>query len=117
MRTTKIDATNQTFGRLASKIAFILRGKSNPSFKPNEIPKEKVIVKNLDKVKFTGKKKEGKIYYRHSKYPGSIKKETLKQRWDKDPLKALKRTVFDMLPKNKIRKEIIKNLTAANTQQ
>ena len=106
----KIDATNQSFGRLASKIASILRGKTSPNFQPYLMPQEKVIVENILKIKFTGKKLENKIYYTHSKYPGSIKARTLKQRWTKNPSEVLKKTVLDMLPKNKLQKKIIQNL-------
>lgn len=106
----KIDAANQSFGRLASKIALILRGKTSPDFQPHIMPKSKVLVENISKIKFTGKKLENKIYYSHSKYPGSIKAKTLKERWAKNPSEVLKKTVLDMLPKNKLRKRIIKNL-------
>lgn len=106
----KIDATNQVFGRLASKVAAILRGKSLPSYQPHLMPAVKVKLENLSKIKFTGKKKDKKIYYRHSKYPGSIKARTLGENWDKDPKKVFKKTVLDMLPKNKLRSKIIKNL-------
>lgn len=106
----KIDATNQIFGRLASKVAGILRGKSLPTFQPYLMPEIKVILENLSEIKFTGKKKDKKIYYRHSKYPGSIKARTLRESWDKNPKEVFKKTVLDMLPKNKLRNKIIKNL-------
>ena len=110
----KIDASNQAFGRLASRIAHVLRGKNSPNFTPNILPQEKVIVENISKISFSGKKLDKKKYYRHSKYPGSIKMATLRERWDKDPREVFKKTVFDMLPKNRMRSKIIKNLIIRN---
>ncbi len=106
----KIDATNQSFGRLASKTAYILRGKTNLNYQPHLMPQDSVVIENILKIKFTGKKMEKKLYHRHSKYPGSIKTRTLKERWVKNPAATFKKTVLDMLPKNKLRNKIIKNL-------
>jgi len=106
----KIDATNQSFGRMASQVAKILIGKTNPNYQPHIMPKEKVLVENLAKIKFTGKKFQNKIYYRHSGYPGGISSRTLEERWSKSPSDVLRKTVLHMLPKNKLRKKIIKNL-------
>lgn len=74
--THQIDATNQSLGRLASQIAVILRGKTTPDYRPNVMPQEKVVVSNSDKIKFTGKKLDQKIYYHYSGYPGGMKKKT-----------------------------------------
>lgn len=105
-----VDATNQSLGRLASRIAVLLRGKHLVGYQPNVLPQVEVSVKNLDKVKFTGNKLKGKIYYRYSGYHSGIKSRTLQERWLKNPADVLKYSVYRMLPKNKTRNKIIKNL-------
>ena len=105
-----IDATNEALGRLASKIAVILRGKINPDYTPNMMPQEKVLVNNISKIKFTGKKMEQKIYYHYSGYPGGMKARKLETMFEKDPKKVLRLAVFRMLAPNKLRAKIIKNL-------
>ena len=79
-----VDATNQSLGRLASRIAVLLRGKHLASYQPNILPEIEVNVKNLKKVKFTGNKLKNKIYYRYSGYHSGIKSQTLEERWEKD---------------------------------
>lgn len=106
----KIDATDKILGRLASEIAKILQGKNKPDFRPEKSGEEIVEVINVNKIKFTGKKFKKKIYYHHSGYPGGLKKITLEELFKKDPKEVLKRAVFGMLPKNKLRKERIKRL-------
>lgn len=105
-----IDATDQSIGRLASKIAVILRGKNNPNYQPNIEPDEKVIVDNIGRVKFTGNKFDQKIHYHYSGYPGGMKARTSAEIFAKDPRKLLKLAVYRMLAKNRIRDKIIKNL-------
>lgn len=105
-----VDATNQSLGRLASKIAVLLRGKNLPTYQPNILPTVEVQVKNLDKVKFTGDKLKNKIYYHYSGYHSGIKAKTLGKRWAEGPDKVLRYTVYRMLPKNKTRDKIIQNL-------
>jgi|SRR3989338_241523 len=106
----EVDATNQSLGRLASKIAVLLRGKHLASYRPNILPEVEVNIKNLKKVKFTGSKFTDKIYYRYSGYHSGIKARTLKERWEKNPADVLRYSVFRMLPKNKTRDKIIRNL-------
>lgn len=106
----EIDAKNQKLGRLASKIALILQGKNKASFSPEKEGEEEVIVKNVDKISIDKKKLENKVYWRHSGYPGGLKKITLKELFEKDPREVLKRAVWGMLPKNKLRKRRIKKL-------
>lgn len=105
-----VDATNQSLGRLASKVAVLLRGKHLPSYQSNILPQVEVKVKNLKKIKFTGNKLKNKIYYKYSGYHSGITSKTLKQRWEKDPAEVLKHSVYRMLPDNKTRNKIIKNL-------
>ena len=110
-RTThKIDATDKAPGRLASKIATLLQGKHRPDYKLNIDMGDAVEVENVGKMKITGNKMEGKIYYRHSGHPGGIKQEQLKQVWEKDPGEVLRRAVLRMLPKNRLRTERMKRM-------
>lgn len=108
--THTIDGSGKVLGRLATKIAILLRGKHKPNFQPNKDMGDFVIVKNVDKIRFTGKKMKQKIYYRHSGYPGGLKEIPLEKLFKKDPSKVLKIAVMGMLPKNKLRKKQIKRL-------
>lgn len=108
--THTIDATGKVLGRLAADIAVLLRGKDKPEFMPNQDIGDFVVVKNIDKVKITGNKMEGKIYYRHTGYMGGLKETPLKKVFDKSPAEVLRRAVFGMLPGNKLRAEQIKRL-------
>ena len=105
-----IDAADQSLGRLASRVAVILRGKNNPSYQPNLMPQEKVTIHNIAKIKFTGKKTEQKIYYHYSGYPGGMKARKLKNVFEKNPKKVLWLAVYRMLAPNKLRSKIMKNL-------
>ena len=106
----EIDATNQSLGRLASRVAVILRGKNNPGYKPNVMPQEKVTIDNIAKIKFTGKKTEQKIYYHYSGYPGGMKARKLENVFEKNPKKVLWLAVYRMLAPNKLRSKIMRNL-------
>lgn len=106
----KIDATNKRFGRLATEIVLFLRGKNKASFESNITPKEKVTVTNIDKIQFSGKKPEQKKYFHYSGYPGGMKTRFLDKEWSKNSGKIFRMAVYKMLPKNKTRDKIIKNL-------
>lgn len=106
----QIDAEGKVLGRLASEVALILRGKNLKDWRPNKLPSHKVIVNNISKIKFTGKKLQQKKYFRFTGYPGGIKTYTLEELWQKNPGQLFKNVVFRMLPKNKLRSKIIKNL-------
>lgn len=108
---TTIDATNQSLGRLASKIALLLRGKTKATFEPNLLPTEKVTVTNADRMKITGKKLDQKTYYHYSGYPGGMKARNLGTLMEKDSRRVLKLAVYRMLAQNRLRDKIIKNLT------
>ncbi len=108
--THTIDATNKILGRLATQIAILLRGKDKPDFVPNKDMGGFVTVKNFSKIKITGKKFEQKIYYHHTGYLGGLKKVSLKKLFEKNPDEVLKKAVFGMLPKNKLRAKQIKRL-------
>ena len=107
----QIDATNQIFGRLASQIALVLRGKNKATFDPAKMPQERVTVFNIEKLNFSGKKISQKTYHHYSGYPGGLRTRYLNEEWTKNPSKIFKMTVYHMLPKNKLRDKIIKNLT------
>lgn len=104
------DATGKVLGRLASQIAILLRGKHRPGFAPHKDEGDFVLVKNVDKIRLTGKKLEKKKYFRHTGYLGHLKETPLKKVFQEDPAKVLKKAVFGMLPKNRLRKEQIKRL-------
>ncbi len=108
--THTIDAQGKVLGRMATEVADLLRGKGKSDFVPYKDVGDSVVVKNIDKMKITGKKIEQKKYYSHSGYLGGLKEKPLKKVLAKDPGEALKRAVFGMLPKNKLRKEQIKRL-------
>lgn len=105
-----IDATGKVLGRLAVEIAILLRGKHRPDFAPNKDAGASVVIVNVAKLKVTGKKMEQKKYFRHSGYLGSSKETPLKTLFKKDPAQVLKKAVFGMLPKNRLRSAMIKRL-------
>ena len=105
-----LDASDRVLGRLATKIADRIRGKDKPSFTPHTDGGDYVIVVNAEKVKVTGSKFTDKKYYTHSLYPGGLKTRTFKDLNEKNPEKIIENAVRGMLPKNKLRKEIIKKL-------
>lgn len=107
---TEIDASNQIFGRLASQVALLLRGKTRADFDPAKMSQEQVTVLNIKKLIFSGKKMVQKMYHHYSGYPGGIRTRSLKEEWLRNPEKIFKMTVYQMLPKNKLRDKIIKNL-------
>ena len=94
-----VDATDKTLGRLATQVAKILRGKHKPEFTPNADTGDYVVVINAEKVRVTGNKLQGKIYWRHTEFPGGIKSETLSEMLDKHPERAIEKAVKGMLPK------------------
>ena len=105
-----LDASDKVLGRLATKIADRIRGKDKPSFTPHTDGGDYVIVVNAEKIKVTGSKSTDKKYYTHSLYPGGLKTRTFKDLNEKNPEKIIENAVKGMLPKNKLRKEIIKKL-------
>ena len=106
----EIDASNAVVGRLASIIAKILRGKNKATFTPHMDNGDFVVVKNIEKIKFTGKKFQDKKYYRHTGYPGGIKETTPEKLYDKKPGEALKLAVKRMLPGGPLAKKQLTKL-------
>ena len=105
-----VDAKDAVLGRLAVKIAQCLTGKNKPIFTPNSDTGDFIIVINADKVRFTGKKLEKKIYYSHSNYPGGLKAETAKDRLSRFPEKIITDAVWGMIPKGRLGRAMIKKL-------
>lgn len=105
-----IDAEGQTLGRLASEAASILRGKHKPQFTPHVDTGDFVVIINAEKIVVTGNKLQDKFYYRHSGYPGGLKKTSLKDMLNKHPERALQNAIFGMLPKNRLGNALKKKL-------
>ena len=105
-----VDAEGQTLGRLASRIAPILRGKHKPIYTPHVDCGDYVIVINAEKVRVTGRKLDQKFYYRHSGYPGGLKSISLRDQLDKHPERVIEAAVRGMLPKNKLGRRMFKKL-------
>lgn len=105
-----VNVGGKVLGRQASKIAQLLIGKNKVYYAPNLDCGDYIVVINADKVKVTGKKTKEKAYYRHSGYPGGLKKVTFEQQMRKDPRKIIFWAVKNMLPKNKLRKKRLTRL-------
>lgn len=105
-----IDAENQVVGRLAAKVAKLLRGKYKPSFTPHVDCGDNVIIVNVDKVVLTGNKMTDKVYYRHTQYPGGQRTATPKQWMSSHPDRILEHAIKGMLPKNRLGRAVAKNL-------
>ena len=105
-----VDAEGCTLGRLASKVASVLRGKNKPVFTPHVDTGDYVIVINAEKIKVTGKKLDQKIYYSHSDYVGGMKETTLREMMNKKPEKVIELAVKGMLPKGPLGRQMIKKL-------
>ena len=97
-----IDADGMVVGRLASRVASILRGKNKPIFTPHADTGDYVIIVNAEKIRFTGNKLENKKYYRHSGFPGGIKEKTAQKIMNDSPEEIILMAVRGMLPKNKL---------------
>jgi len=105
-----VDAETKTLGRIASEVARIIRGKHKPSFTPNIDCGDHVVVVNASKIRLTGDKWNSKVYISHSGYPGGQKALSPKQMMQKDPTRMFEKAVKGMLPKNRLGREIFKNL-------
>jgi large subunit ribosomal protein L13 len=104
------DAEGQVLGRLASEIAHVLRGKHKPIFSPHVDTGDFVVVVNAEKVKLTGNKREQKVYYHHTGYPGGIKSTTIEKLLAAKPDEVIKKAVRGMLPKNRLGRRVFKKL-------
>lgn len=105
-----VDASNQTLGRLATRIATVLRGKHKPEFTPNTDAGDFVVVINASAIELTGKKLDQKKYHHYTGYPGGLKSATARVVRAKDPEFMLREAVSGMLPKNRLSRQLIKKL-------
>ena len=105
-----VDATDVILGRLASQVAFRLRGKHKPVFAPHMDTGDFIVVVNAEKIKVTGRKEDQKQYHRHSGYPGGIKSVTAKKMLETKPEELIRAAVKGMLPKNRLGRQLIKKL-------
>jgi len=105
-----VDAKDEVLGRLASRVAYVLRGKHKPSFTPHVDCGDNVIVINAEKVKLTGKKMTDKQYIRHTGYPGGQRTQTPEDLLSKKPEAVVEKAVKGMLPKSRLGSELFRNL-------
>lgn len=105
-----IDAAGQNLGRLASKVASVLRGKNKANYTPNVDCGDYVIILNAAKVVYTGDQEEKKIYYHHSMFPGGLKKKSIGQMKRENPVELVEKAVHGMLPHTKLGDKMRKHL-------
>jgi large subunit ribosomal protein L13 len=105
-----VDAEGQTLGRLAARIAAALRGKNNPAFTPHVDCGDFVVVINAERVRLTGNKLAGKMYYRHSGFPGGVNEETAAALLARRPEEVIRRAVVGMLPHNRLGRQLATKL-------
>ena len=105
-----VDAKDQRLGRLATRIADNLRGKTKPVYTPHIDTGDFVVVINASRIAVTGRKMDNKIYYRHTGYPGGLKQRTLAEMMKKKPEEVIRLAVKGMLPKNKLGRAQLKKL-------
>ena len=105
-----IDAEGMTLGRLATKVATVLRGKHKPTYTPHIDCGDNVIVVNAEKVNLTGNKLDDKIYYNHSGYTGGLRERTAREMIEKYPVEMIERAVKGMLPKGRLGRQMYTKL-------
>jgi len=105
-----VDATDQILGRLASRVAMILRGKHKASFTPHVDCGDNVIIINAEKIKLTGNKLTQREYVRHTGYPGGQRTETVESMLKRKPTAVIEKSVKGMLPKNRLGADLFRNL-------
>ena len=110
VETHTFDASTEPLGRVATKVASLLMGKHRPSFEKHRKDPVRVIVTRSDDIVFTGRKWKNKRYYRHSGYIGNLKEMSAEWMREHDSRQILRLAVLGMLPKNKLRRQMIKNL-------
>ncbi len=105
-----VDAEGETLGRMASKVAYLLRGKHKPSFTPHVDCGDNVVIINAEKIVLSGNKWSDKTYLRYTGYPGGQRSTSVKQLLDKNPEGILEKAIKGMLPKNRLGAELFRNL-------
>jgi len=105
-----VDADGQTLGRMASKVAMLIRGKYKPNYTPHVDCGDNVVIINADKIVLTGNKWNDKTYIRHTGYPGGQRSLTATELFAKSPVRVVEKAVKGMLPKNKLGSALFRNL-------
>jgi len=105
-----VDAKGKILGRLATKVADVLRGKTKPTYTPHLDTGDFVVVINAEKVTLTGKKMKDKVYYHHTGYPGGIKEMSAEKLLAKKPTEMIRIAVRGMLPKNSLGRQVLRKL-------
>ncbi len=105
-----VDAEGETLGRMASKVAKMLRGKHKPNFTPHVDCGDNVIVINSEKIELSGNKWDEKVYLRYTGYPGGQRSRSVKELLAKHPERIVEKAIKGMLPKNKLGAELFRNL-------
>jgi large subunit ribosomal protein L13 len=105
-----VDASGQTLGRLATRLADMLRGKDKPEYTPHIDTGDFVVVVNAEKVRVTGNKLETKKYRRHSGYPGGLRERTLSEMLERRPEEVIRLAVRGMLPRNRLARQQLRKL-------
>lgn len=105
-----VDAAGQNLGRVAAKVAYVLRGKNKPYYTPHQECGDYVIIINAEQVTVTNGKEDKKIYYRHSRHPGGLSQYTLKAMLQRKPGYPLETAVRGMLPKTRLGRKLFTNL-------
>src|ERR671939_1266948 len=105
-----VDADGQTLGRLATRLADVLRGKGKPQFTPHVDTGDFVVVVNAEKVAVTGNKLDEKMYHRHSGYPGGLRSRSLREQLERRPTEVIRKAVKGMLPRNRLARQQINKL-------
>jgi len=112
-----IDAKEAVLGRLATKVATVLKGKHKPTYQPHVDNGDYIVVINAESIRVTGNKLEDKVYYRHTGYVGNMKKTNLSKMMSKDPSFVILNAVKGMLPKNPLGRSMLKKLKIYNKEQ
>ena len=107
----RIDAAGQSLGRVASRVAVLLRGKDMPTYEPRIAPDVAVIIENLTGIVFKGTKSTSTSYYRHSGYPGGLHETKLSDKWARNPKEVFRLAVRGMLPVNRTRDRLLKKIS------
>jgi len=105
-----IDAADQVLGRIATRAATILSGKHRPQYAPFLVSGDHVVIVNADKIRLTGQKLDSKVYRHHTLYPGGLREIAAKRVFESKPDQMIREAVLGMLPKNKLRKRMVKRL-------
>jgi len=105
-----IDAEGKSLGRVAAKVAYVLRGKNKPFYTPHQEIGDYVVVINVDKIAITGRKRENKIYYHHTGYPGGLHDQNYQALSERHPCMPLELAIRGMLPKGPLGRKLNKNV-------